>query len=157
MSLTIHRRDTDLIERAARALGAWRAFETAAQAARADLNLSTRVMQNHHLASPLEALFSKPVLDDGQALLAALHDAAAQAGGAPTPFQTRDRQIHLVSGTEAGGRIQAAADRLADFQAQAWRIHDHQAAAAIILGHREAPAGGLAADAATPPERDAPA
>ena len=101
--------------------------------------------------------FPRRTLSHADTLLATLRGAAEQAGGAPDYFHTQDGAAHLVSGTEAGGRIAAAADRLADFLTPAWRVADMLAAEAAIAAQRAALADGCTGSAAPSQDPDGPA
>uniref|UniRef100_UPI0013A6E5C3 hypothetical protein n=1 Tax=Meridianimarinicoccus zhengii TaxID=2056810 RepID=UPI0013A6E5C3 len=122
--------ETDLYAIAAKALRARRLFHTAALVARADLPFATRSMLDRHLETGPDALYSAPVLAVGDELLACLHDAIEQAGGAPVLCHTEDGEPYTVGGTEDGARIDAAAARLAAFLTLAWQVCDALAAEA---------------------------
>jgi hypothetical protein len=156
MTITIEYHETETFALAAKALRAYRLFRDAAQATRDALPETERAMLDAHLAAVPETPFAAPTLAQADTLRAALQDAVDAAGGAPVLFEGQDGARHIVRGSEDGGRIQTAAERLADFLALAWQVHDQLTAEATIARQRKTLAEAALGQSAAP-DRDAPA
>ena len=155
--IMIEYRVTEVYDLTAAALGAWRPFHAAANAAREDLPPTVRSVLNSYLATAPDVLFSAKSLSTGDALLDALRAAVERVGGAPVLSQTEDGAPNTIGGTEVGGRIATAADRLAKFLPLAWQVHDALTAERVIAAQRAALEKGRTGSAEPGPDVDSPA